>query len=429
MMEHKRMWGLADCNNFFVSCERRVDRSLEGKAVVVLSNNDGCAIARSNEAKKLGIRMGQPAFELRDMINSGQLTALSGNHLLYRQISIQVHEIIARYVPYTLDYSVDESFIDASGLPVNSLYDVGSDIVNACRNEAGIPVTVGFASTKTLAKVATELGKKRSKSVNIMIEEEHIRCALENMPVGDIWGIGPRIAKRLYGDGVYTAFQYSQRPVQWVRQHYGVNGEKTWWELNGKSCIELSHVQREVQNSISETRTFPHDENDYDYLRSRIIIYASDCARRLRVMRSRCKSVTVLLRTNRFHTEQGYYAPQISVTLPMPVNDTTLIVEAALAGLDKIYDPRKRYKRGGVILSDITAAKCYTPSLFSEMNSDVEQTFLKRNRPKLMSAIDNINSIVGMPAIRLASQLVAGQPGHNDGYSSSFGAPDKKRGR
>lgn len=421
------MWGLADCNNFFVSCERTRDKSLEGKAVVVLSNNNGCAIARSNEAKQLGIKMGQPAFELRDFIRNGQLIALSGDHLLYRRISLQVHSIISRYVPSTLDYSVDESFLDVNGIPEDSLIQIGEEIVKQCREEAGIPVTVGFSTTKTLAKIATEIGKKNGISVYHLASKEKIDLALENIDIGDVWGIGRRLARRLCLEGIFTAKQFSERHCQWIRQTMGVNGEKTWRELNGESCIELSHLGRSLQDSISETRTFPHDEQDYDYVKSRIVIYASDCAARLRKMNGRCLNVTTLLRTNRFHTENGYYAPQASVTFPAPVNDTSLIVEGAIAALDRIFNPRLRYKRAGVIISDITAAECYTPSLFA--NIDTETDFLHRNRPGLMKAIDNINKIVGMPAVMLASQLVAGQPGHNDGYSSSFGAPDEKRGR
>lgn len=421
------MWGLADCNNFFVSCERSVDRSLEGKAVVVLSNNDGCAIARSNEAKRLGIKMGQPAFELRDLINKGDLIALSGNHLLYRRISLQVHGIIARYVPRALDYSVDESFLDVAGIPEQVLPRVGQDIVESCLKEAHIPVTVGFAPTKTLAKVATEIGKKGGQSVRILSDPREIDDVLSRMEIGDVWGIGRRLARRLSDKGVYTALQFARRPMEWIRQELGVNGEKSWRELNGEPCIELSHLGRDIQDSISETRTFPHDECDYDYVRSRIVIYASDCAKRLRVMHAGCKAVTVLLRTNRFHNERVYYAPQATVTLPLPVSDTTIIVEAALQALEKIFTPRYSYKRAGVVLSDISASECYTPSLFAD--TDAEEDITRRARPKLMKAIDNINKIVGMPSIRLASQLVAGQPGHNDGYSSSFGAPDEKRGR
>lgn len=425
------MWGLADCNNFFVSCERTVDPTLEGKAVVVLSNNDGCVVARSNESKRLGVKMGQPAFEIRDMINRGEVIALSGNHLLYREISLKVHDIFRRFVPNCLDYSVDEAFLDVSGVAENWLMTMGQGIVDACLAEAKIPVTVGFAPTKTLAKIATELGKHSDRRVVILSDRQEIEAALRDMPIGEIWGIGRRYARRLYLKGVYTAADFANRPMAWVRQQMGVNGEKTWRELNGQPCIELQHLERNIQDSISETRTFPMDVTDYDYLRSRITIYAADCARRLRDMRARCAAVSTFLRTNRFHTENGYYAPTATAWFRSPLNDTQEIVDGALRALSKIYNPEFAYKRGGVLLTGITAAEAFTPSLFAdEENGEVRPQQDEEHRARLFKAIDSINHSVGTPVIRLASQLVAGQPGHNDGYSSSFQSPstrEKKR--
>lgn len=176
-----RMVGLADCNNFFVSCERTLDPSLEGRPVVVLSNNDGCAIARSNEAKRLGVKMGQPAFELRDLIESGKLIALSGNHILYRDISRKVHRLFRRFVPSAIDYSVDESFLDFSGIPAGNLRQIAEEITEACRKELGIPVTIGIAATKTLAKVATHICKKRNRRTGILTDHKEIMDEMEKL--------------------------------------------------------------------------------------------------------------------------------------------------------------------------------------------------------------------------------------------------------
>lgn len=419
------MWGLADCNNFFVSCERTVDPSLEGRAVVVLSNNDGCVVARSNESKRLGVRMGQPAFEIKDMINRGEVIALSGNHLLYRQISLKVHDIFRRFVPNCLDYSVDEAFLDVRGVDERWLTTMGQGIVDACLAEERIPVTVGFAPTKTLAKIATELGKHSDRRVVILVDRQEIDSVLKDMSIGEIWGIGRRYARRLYLKGVYTAADFAARPVAWIRQQMGVNGEKTWRELNGQSCIELSHLDRNIQDSISETRTFPMDISDYDYIRSRITIYAADCSRRLRDMRGRCEAVTVFLRTNRFHTDKGYSAPEATARFKSPVNDTQVIVDGALQALSRIFNPEIPYKRGGVVLTGITAAEAYTPSLFEQQES-ASPLQNEEQRGRLFKAIDSINHTVGVPVVKLASQLVAGQPGHNDGYSSSFQAPSTR---
>ncbi len=295
------MLGLVDCNNFFVSCERTLDRSLEGRAVVVLSNNDGCVVARSNEAKQLGIKMGQPAFEIRDLIVHGDVVALSGNHLLYRDISLRIHDIFRRYAPRTIDYSVDEAFLDMEGIPDDVLEEIGLEICKRCWAEEHIPVTVGFAPSKTLTKIATEVGKKSSRRVVTLFDEQERKQIMDRLPIRELWGIGRRLAKRLYMDGIYTIGAFYDREIMWVRSKLGINGERSWRELHGQPCIELSHLDRKVQDSISETRTFATDISDFDYLRSRIAIFCSHVARRLRAMNAECGEICVFLSSNRFH--------------------------------------------------------------------------------------------------------------------------------
>lgn len=415
------MIGLADCNNFFVSCERSVDPSLVGKAVVVLSNNDGCVVARSNESKAMGIKMGQPAFEIRDMITSGKLIALSGNHLLYRDISLQVHDIFRRFVPATIDYSVDESFLDVEGIPTSALSEIGEAIYRACLEEMHIPVTVGFAPTKTLAKISTEISKKKGAHVGLIRDYEEAYPILASLPISELWGIGRRLAKRLYQSGIYTIANFADADPNFVRQKLGVTGERSWRELHCQPCIELSHIDRDLQDSISESRTFPEDVDDYDYLRARIVIYASDCARKLRAMGGKCSVVGVYLRGNPFHPERNYLKPGGTLRLPYPSADTMLIVEAALAVLDSIYVPGALFKRAGVWLDEIAPDVATVPSLFDEQTADDERT------RRFMGAIDKINSKVGKPNIGLASRIVKGHRGHNDGYSSSFQAPSRKK--
>lgn len=412
-----KMTGLVDCNNFFVSCERSVNPSLDGKAVVVLSNNDGCVVARSNEAKRMGIKMGQPAFEIRDEIRSGRVIALSGQHLLYRDISIKVHEIFRRYVPATQDYSVDEAFLDMDGIPVVSLRSIGEAIYEASWREMRIPVTVGFAPSKTLAKLVTETCKKSGAHVGVLGEDVDAEAMMERLPISELWGVGRRLTRRLYESGVYTIADFARKDRMWVRAKLGVNGEKSWMELHGEPCIDISHVDRLLQDSVSETRTFPHDVSDYDYIRARVAIYATDCAKKLRGMKGLCKVVSVMLRTNRFHTENGYFRPEASIVLPRPTSDTLIIVDAAMAVLDMIYRGDLAFKRAGVLLSEITPDVPVTPSLFEE------NTAVLPDHSRLMKAIDVINGRVGSGVMKLASQIIKGHPGHNDGYSNSFGAP------
>lgn len=416
------MTGLADCNNFFVSCERAVDPTLDGRAVVVLSNNDGCAVARSNEAKRLGVRMGQPAFELRELIRSGKLTALSGNHTLYRDISIRIHDIFRRYAPRTIDYSVDEAFLDMDGIPDDQLPAIGAEIVNACMKEERIPVTIGFARSKTLAKVATEEGKKKGTRVVMLTDQTEIDRILSETPVGELWGIGRRLAKRLYMAGVYTVGDFASRQRIWVRGQFGVNGERSWLELHEEPCIEIAHADRAMQESVSETRTFPTDIGDFDYIRSRIAIYSASVARRLRAMNGTCGTVSVFMSTNRFHRERGYISPSASVKIDPPTDDTNIIASAATELAIHLFDPAYRYKRAGVTLSDITHAGTGAPTLFDDTET-LRQDAIRSRR--LMEAIDRLNKGSRSDLLKLATGLTREQAGHNDGYSISFG-PAKK---
>ena len=415
------MIGLADCNNFFVSCERTLNPALEGRAVVVLSNNDGCVVARSNEAKRAGVKMGQPAFQIKDRIRSGEIIAISGNHLLYRDISIKVHDIFRRYAPLTLDYSVDEAFLVMDGIPDSQLRAIGEAIADNCWNELHIPVTIGFAPSKTLAKIVAECCKKRGRRVGVLLHPESARPIIEKMSISELWGIGRRLSKRLYLHGVYTIADFADRELSWIRATLGVNGERSWRELHGEHCIELSHVQAQLQDSISESRTFPEDVDDYDYLRARIAIYASDCCRKLRAMGGECQAMGVMLETNRFHSERGSARPEGSARFEEPTSDTVYVCRTAIGILDRIFIPDLPFKRAGVWLGDIIPARSVAPSLFDSLEAIRE----KQTRSHLMKAIDRINLGSGMPVLKLATQITQGHPGHNDGYSSSFQAPKK----
>ncbi|MDE7180523.1 MAG: Y-family DNA polymerase [Muribaculaceae bacterium] len=412
------MTGLVDCNNFFVSCERTLNPSLEGRAVVVLSNNDGCVVARSNEAKKLGIRMGQPAFEIKDIINKGQVIALSGNHLLYRAISIRLHDIFREYAPSTTDYSVDEAFLDMTGIPVDALEDIGKEMVARCWNDEHIPVTIGFATTKTLAKIATEYGKKNGVKVKVLVDRDEIGSILDRMIISDLWGIGRRLAKRLHAKGIYTIGDFARCPRQWVRSEMGVTGERSWCELKGEACIDLDHVDRNLQDSVSESRTFPIDIDDFDYMRSRIAIYCNHVARRLRAMGGQCEEMCVWLTTNRFHLERGYSAPTATTTFSPPTSDSSVIATTGIALLEHIFQPGCLYKRAGVVLNKITPATSFAPTLFEDGES---QRIAVLRSKRLMNAIDKVNTKSNPQVVRLAVELTKGHVGHNDGYSSSFG--------
>lgn len=413
------MVGLADCNNFFVSCERTLNPALENRAVVVLSNNDGCVVARSNEAKRAGIKMGQPAFQIRDMIERGDVIAISGNHLLYRDISLKVHDIFRHYAPKTLDYSVDEAFLLMDGIPDSNLREIGHAIARDCWQKLHIPVTIGFAPSKTLAKIVSESCKKKGRPVGVCLKAEDARPVIQHMSISDLWGIGRRLSKRLYSCGIYTIADFADKEMSWVRATLGINGERSWRELHGEHCIELNHVETTLQDSVSESRTFPEDVSDYDYIRARIAIYTADCCKKLRKMGGECKLLGIILETNRFHTERGVARPQGSVRFDVPTSDTVVACNAAIALLDRIFPYGMSFKRAGVWLGEIVPAQSVMPSLFDR----ADEVEAKRNRANLMRAVDGINLGPGMPVLKLASQITPGHPGHNDGYSSSFQAP------
>lgn len=414
------MIGLADCNNFFVSCERAVDPTLDGCPMVVLSNNDGCVVARSNEAKGMGVKMGQPAFEIKELIESGKILAYSGNHLLYREKSLRVHDIFRRYVPSTVDYSVDESFLNLDGIPRDVIPEIGEAICETCWEEERLPVTLGFAPTKTLAKIAAEMGKKSGRRVVCLPDAEMFRPMTERMAISELWGVGRRLTKRLYLKGVLTIADFADKDLWWIRKELGVTGERSWRELHGEPCIELSHVTRKMQDSISESRTFPTDIDDFDYLRSRIAIYCAHVSKRLRAMEGECGELTVYLATNRFHKERGYHSPHATVDFSPAVDDASIITRAAVDCLERIFIPGVAYKRAGVVLGRIARRRPLTASLFADVEE--ENSRVERSR-RLMTAVDGLNLGVGDHVVKLASQLIKNRAGHNDGYSSSFGAP------
>lgn len=392
------MKALVDCDNFFVSCERTVQPHLIGKAVVVLSNNDGCVVARSREAKALGVKAGTPAFQLEDLINSRRLIAISGHHSLYRDISIRIHDIFRKYVPAAIDYSVDESFLDLDGIPLRHLMPIGVAMREECLKSTGIPVTIGFAPSKALAKVCVKRHKNSPQHIGVLHEESEIRQLLSEMPVQEVWGIGRRLARCLYYNGIYTALQFTMMHREGVRKLLGIDGVRLWLELRGTDCIDLSNHNPDIQKSISETRTFATELSALSDLRAKISLFICDCAQRLRAMKGRCREIAVFLRTNPFHPERGEYYPSASLVLPYPVSDTQRLMQAARRCLDTIFRHGILYKRAGVVCSRIERDAPLQPTLFSAAPD--------RRPDTLMQAIDRINTGIGRSLVRPAASII-----------------------
>lgn len=386
------MFGLMDCNNFYASCERVFNPSLNGRPVIVLSNNDGCVIARSNEAKALGIKMGSPAFQIRELIETNGVNVFSSNYTLYGDMSSRVMTVLAAFAPEIEIYSIDEAFIDLSGIP--DLRKTGENIVSKVSGSTGIPVSLGVAPTKTLAKIANKFAKKYPAYHRVCVidtEEKRIK-ALGMTAISDVWGVGGRTAGKLVNQGVKTAFDFTQLPVSWVRKNMTVTGERTWKELHGESCISMESVPPE-RKQICTSRSFGTLLSDLDTISEAVATYAASCASKLRRQKGYAVSLMVFIHTNNFREDLPQYWRNVAVRPPVPTSDTTEIVGYALSGLRSIFIPGYQYKKAGVIITEIT--RTVQANLFDPVDREKQE--------KLMKTLDRINGENGN-LVRLAVQ-------------------------
>lgn len=374
------MFGLVDCNNFYASCERVFNPSLNGKPIVVLSNNDGCVIARSNEAKLLGIKMGVPAYQIKELINTHGVTVFSSNYTLYGDMSGRVMSMLAELSPEIEVYSIDEAFLNLTG--IKDLQSLGTNIVRKVSRGTGIPVSIGIAPTKTLAKMANKFAKKYPAYNRLCIidtEEKHEK-ALKLFEIGEVWGIGHRQVAKLEKQGVKTAFDFTQLPGSWVRKYMTVVGERTWKELRGISCIDMETAPP-AKKQICTSRSFGKMVEDIDTMSEAIATHASTCAKKLRQQKSYAMSLMVFIHTNNFREDLPQYWKNTIVQFPIPTSDTLEIVEYALAGLKTIFMEGYQYKKAGVIITEITTNAQL--GLFNSIDRD--------KRERLMQVVDKIN--------------------------------------
>ncbi len=374
------MFGLVDCNNFYASCERVFNPSLNGKSIVVLSNNDGCVIARSNEAKALGIKMGVPAYKIKGLVKQHDVAVFSSNYVLYGDMSGRVMSMLAELAPEIEVYSIDEAFLNLEG--IQNLQILGSEIVRQVTRGTGIPVSVGIAPTKTLAKVANKFAKKYPAYNRLCIidTEDKRTKALQLTGIGDVWGIGRKQAAKLEKQGVRTAYDFTQLPGSWVRKNMTVTGERTWKELRGISCIDME-IAPPAKKQICTSRSFGKMVEDIDTMSEAIATHASTCAKKLRQQKSYAMSLMVFIHTNNFREDLPQYWKNTIVQLPIPTSDTLEIVEYALSGLKTIFMEGYQYKKAGVIITEITTNAQL--GLFDSIDRD--------KRERLMQVVDKIN--------------------------------------
>ena len=386
---------LIDCNNFYASCERIFNPKLMRKPIVVLSNNDGCIITRSAEAKKLGIKMGEPYFKAKKIIDQNNVKVFSSNYSLYGDISQRVMETLAKFASEVEIYSIDEAFLALNGFENYELNTYCSYIRRTIKQWIGIPVSIGVSSTKTLSKIANNLAKKNEEYQGVCILKTwfDISEALKLTDIGDVWGIGRRLTNFLSKYNVSTAYDFIQLDRGWVRKNMGVVGEKTFLELCGVSCIELDLVPSD-KKSCCVSRSFSKPiETLYD-LEESVSTYGSRVAEKIREERLVAESMSVFVLTNYFNRKEKQYSNSIKLQLPYPTNDSVKIVKRSLEGIRKIYRKGYRYKKAGVILYGLSNAN-QTRGL---LDNDRE------NSDAIMSTLDRINHRYGSSTIRLASE-------------------------
>jgi DNA polymerase V len=389
------MYALVDCNNFYASCERIFQPHLIGQPVVVLSNNDGCVIARSNEAKALGIPMGAPAFQHKDLFEKNKVHVFSSNYALYGDMSNRVMTILSQFSPEVEVYSIDEAFLKFTGFEDYDLQDYGVQMRDRVQKWTGIPISVGFAPTKALAKVANKIAKKFPERTNgsYVIDSEDKRIkALKWTKIEDVWGVGRQHAKRLQAINAKTAYDFTQLHDDWVKNKMSIVGLRLKRELQGESVLGLDLPK--TKKNIATTRSFDKTIEDFDNLRERIATFASVCSEKLRKQKSCCHQIIIFIRTDRFKEERPYYFSRV-ITLPYGSNSAITLVQYATLALKSIYKTGLNYKKAGVIVCDLVPENALQLHLFDNENPKHKQ---------LMQAIDLTNKKLGNTKIKLASQ-------------------------
>ena len=392
------MFALADCNNFFASCERVFRPELQGKPVIVLSNNDGCAVARSNEAKALGIRMGDPFFKIRHIVEKNDVAVFSGNMALYGDMSQRVRWVLEDFAPAIEVYSIDEAFLDLRGMKDIDFDAYAKKISAECWRLTSIPVSVGIAPSKTLAKIASKLCKQYPKLRGgcYMHRPQDIEKVLRRFPIEDVWGIGRRTAAKLHSMGIRTAWDYTQLPECSVRKMFALPGLRTWRELRGEPCIEFEDGF-EAKQSICVSRSFSREVVEVGELVEQIANFASTMAEKLRRQNSLVSEMAVFAYTNRFKDNEPQTYGNSLVHFPQPVSDQRTIVSGAVAAAQELFRQGYGYKKAGVVATHLIPESDLVHSLF-------EDTSVAEREQRLTSALDAINGTFGRGAVKLAVQ-------------------------
>ncbi len=391
------MYALVDCNNFYASCERIFQPQLNEAPIVVLSNNDGCIISRSEEAKQLGIAMGAPEFKVRKALEQNKVKVFSSNYPLYGDMSKRVMTLLGNFTPDVEVYSIDEAFLNFEKVKIDDYTDYGLQIKNQIYNYLSLPICVGIAPSKALSKVANRIAKKFPKQTNgvHVIDTEGKRLkALKWLAIEDVWGIGRRLSKKMKLKNINTAYDFTlPQNEAYIKSVMGVVGIRLRMELLGKPVLETEEIS--AKKSIAVTRSFEHNITSYDELKERVLTFATVCSEKLRKQRSSCNTIVLFLRKNKFDTRNSKYHYTQYTTLDFPSNSCLTINKAVLKMLEKLYEPNSIYKKAGVIVTQLVN------------DDEIQLNLFEAENPKhyhLMKAIDSCNQKLGSRKIRLASQ-------------------------
>ncbi len=388
-------FALVDCNNFYVSCERVFNPKLLRRPVVVLSNNDGCIISRSDEAKAIGVKMGAPLFEMRELIEAHNIEVLSSNYALYGDMSGRVAKTLQKWSPEVEIYSVDEAFLRLSYALVGDLSESGKEIGQTLKRWTGIPVSIGIAPTKTLTKIAVHIAKRSAKAHGVvnLVGSPHVERALRRVPVEDVWGIGRKHSRRLTEKGIYTALDLRSAEMRWVKKELGVAGARIVYELRGVSCLPLEACPR-PKKAITSSRSFGRPVESLAEIREAIACHVAKAAEKLRHERLTARVLIVFLATHRFKTD-SFFSNSTVVNLPVSTDLTPELIGYAQRAVEYVCRADCRFKKAGVILTDLAPVAPVQTGLFDNVSREKVR--------RVLQVMDEINASMGQDTLRFAA--------------------------
>ena len=413
-IQYTKKIALIDCNSFYVSCERLFNPKIRKKPVVVLSNNDGCIVSRSNEAKALGIKMGEPYFKAKDIIIKNDVQVFSSNYSLYGDLSRRVMRTLKRFNSDIEVYSIDEAFMDLTNFSDSEVLDVGQEIRETVLQWTGIPTSIGIAKTKTLSKVANHIAKKKKSGVTSFIGIDNIDPLLERVDINDVWGVGRQLTKFYHKNGIYNAKQLKNKSNTWIKKNSNVLGSRTAMELRGISCIDLEKTKSKRKSCVV-SRSFGQRIEKYQELKEAVAGYCLNACEKIRSETLVAKSITVFIRTSPFQSRFGYYSNSKTIDFPIRTNDSIEIVKTALTALESIFKNGYRYQKAGVLLSGLSEATNNKNLFSSEKDEKINS---------LMKSIDNTNYRYGRSTLSLASAGVHKRWNMKREYSSKIDTSD-----